>query len=154
MSRTTQVPPRPPDGCRLRGSHPLRRAFPDPSANRHGVSFIGGPTTPDAASTAPVWASARSLATTCAITFVFFSSGYLDVSVPRVGLLPGRMMESPPSGCPIRISADHWACAPPRGFSQLVASFVASESQGILHAPFSPFFFSSKKGLLLFFRPS
>ena len=32
----------------------------------------------------PVWASPRSLATTCGITFVFFSSSYLDVSVQRV----------------------------------------------------------------------
>ena len=34
--------------------------------------------------TAPVWATARSLATTCAIILIFSSSGYLDVSVPRV----------------------------------------------------------------------
>ena len=34
--------------------------------------------------TAPVWAPARSLATTCAIIVIFSSSGYLDVSVPRV----------------------------------------------------------------------
>ena len=34
--------------------------------------------------TAPVWANARSLATTCAIIVIFSSSGYLDVSVPRV----------------------------------------------------------------------
>ena len=34
-----------------------------------------------------VWANARSLATTSAITIVFFSSGYLDVSVLRVRLL-------------------------------------------------------------------
>ena len=33
-----------------------------------------------------VWASPISLATTFGITFVFFSSGYLDVSVPRVPL--------------------------------------------------------------------
>ena len=33
-----------------------------------------------------VWASPISLATTLGITFVFFSSGYLDVSVPRVPL--------------------------------------------------------------------
>ena len=33
-----------------------------------------------------VWASPRSLATTYGITFVFFSSGYLDVSVHRVPL--------------------------------------------------------------------
>ena len=32
----------------------------------------------------PVWAPPRSLAATCGITFVFFSSGYLDVSVRRV----------------------------------------------------------------------
>ena len=34
-----------------------------------------------------VWASPISLATTFGITFVFFSSGYLDVSVPRVPLI-------------------------------------------------------------------
>jgi hypothetical protein len=33
-----------------------------------------------------VWASPLSLATTYGITFVFFSCGYLDVSVPRVSL--------------------------------------------------------------------
>ncbi len=33
-----------------------------------------------------VWASPISLATTLGITVVFFSSGYLDVSVPRVPL--------------------------------------------------------------------
>ena len=39
---------------------------------------------PKIAVTTLVWASARSLATTCAITVVFFSSAYLDVSVQRV----------------------------------------------------------------------
>ena len=37
--------------------------------------------------TAMVWANPISLATTFGITFVFFSSGYLDVSVPRVPLI-------------------------------------------------------------------
>ena len=32
----------------------------------------------------PVWPLPRSLAATCRIEFSFFSSGYLDVSVPRV----------------------------------------------------------------------
>ena len=41
---------------------------------------------PTAALTAMVWALPRSLATTCGITIVFSSSGYLDVSVPRVRL--------------------------------------------------------------------
>ena len=39
---------------------------------------------PGAAVTEPVWAAPRSLATTCGITVVFSSCGYLDVSVPRV----------------------------------------------------------------------
>ena len=63
-----------------------------------------------------------------------------------------------PVGCPIRIPADQPVCARPRSFSQLVASFIASESLGILHAPFSAFlpalslkparFFSSQSCLL------
>ena len=44
-------------------------------------------------------------------------------------------------GCPIRKSALHGIFAPKRGLSQLVTSFFASESQGILHVPFSPFLF-------------
>ena len=43
---------------------------------------------PGAAWTVPVWASPRSLATTCGITFVFSSWGYLDVSVPPVRPIP------------------------------------------------------------------
>ena len=38
-------------------------------------------------------------------------------------------------GCPIRTPADQRPFAPPRGFSQLVASFFASESLGIPRAP-------------------
>ena len=44
-------------------------------------------------------------------------------------------------GCPIRKSALHGIFAPVRGLSQLVTSFFASESLGILHVPFSPFLF-------------
>ena len=84
---------------------------------------------PSAALTALVWADARSLATTCAIIVIFSSSGYLDVSVPRVRP-PHQcgVMESLPSGFPIRTSAGRGVFAPHRGFSQLVTSFVASES--------------------------
>ncbi len=50
---------------------------------------------PQLAVTNWVWALARSLATTCAITVVFSSSGYLDVSVPRVRFrLPADTMPS------------------------------------------------------------
>ena len=38
-------------------------------------------------------------------------------------------------GCPIRISTDQKVCAPPRSFSQLIASFIVSESLGIRHTP-------------------
>ena len=41
---------------------------------------------PNIAVTILVWANSRSLAATNEITFVFSSSGYLDVSVPRVRL--------------------------------------------------------------------
>lgn len=50
------------------------------------------------------------------------------------------------AGCPIRIPADRFVCADPRGFSQLVASFIASESLGIPHAPFSAFSPATPKG--------
>ena len=42
---------------------------------------------PNIAVTTLVWANPRSLATTYGITFVFFSSAYLDVSVQRVCFL-------------------------------------------------------------------
>ena len=50
----------------IRGCHPLWRTFPDPSGHSHGSA---GP---------------RSLATTRGVSVDFLSSGYLDVSVPRV----------------------------------------------------------------------
>ena len=53
--------------------------------------------------------------------------------------LPKEVPESLPAGCPIRKSADLRIFAPPRSLSQLITSFIASESQGILHVPLSPF---------------
>ena len=50
-------------------------------------------------------------------------------------------------GCPIRISADQCVFATNHGFSQLITSFFASESQGILHMPLFAFFY-------LFVRPA
>ena len=41
-----------------------------------------------------------------------------------------------PTGCPIRTSTNRYLFAAPRGFSQLVASFVGSWCQGILPALF------------------
>lgn len=42
-------------------------------------------------------------------------------------------------GCPIRKSTDQIVCADPRSLSQLITSFVASESLGIHRLPFSVF---------------
>ena len=76
-----------PKSLRKRDSHPLRSTFPDSFAS------IFGPTAwsynPSPAVTELVWANPRSLATTYGITFVFSSSGYLDVSVLRVCSLYG-----------------------------------------------------------------
>ena len=46
------------------------------------------------------------------------------------------------TGCPIRKSADQIVFANPRSLSQLITSFFASKSQGILHAPLLTFFVS------------
>ena len=44
------------------------------------------------------------------------------------------------AGCPIRKSADLRSFAPTRGLSQLITSFIASESQGIHHTPLVIYF--------------
>ena len=66
----------------VRASHPLWTAFPDRSGSH--ASTMSASYYPGRAVTPPVWAPPRSLAATWGITFVFSSSGYLDVSVPRV----------------------------------------------------------------------
>ena len=136
MPRATQ------DATRL----PLRFAYG--AVTLYGRPFQGVPLRsllalswsfyPGRAETPPVWATPRSLATTCGITVVFSSCGYLDVSVPRVRL-PCGMAGTRLPGCPIRTSRDLWPFAPPPGFSQLVTSFLASESLGIHRLPFLAF---------------
>ena len=88
---------------------------------------------PKIAVTTLVWANSVSLAATQEITIVFFSSGYLDVSVLRVCFHQSGYQVFNLVGCPIRISTDHNVCAIPRSFSQLITSFIASESLGIPH---------------------
>ena len=84
----------------------------------------------------PVWPLTVSLATTKVIEFSFFSSGYLDVSLPRVP--SDEPMDSvhgdwalPQPGSPIRIPQDLCLLAAPLGFSQLIASFVGNQCHGI-----------------------
>ena len=66
----------------VRAFHPLRRTFPDPSCSQ--TSTVSRSYNPGCAVTLPVWATPRSLVTTCGIIIIFSSCGYLDVSVPRV----------------------------------------------------------------------
>ena len=84
----------------------------------------------------PVWPLTVSLATTKVIEFSFFSSGYLDVSLPRVPSY--EPMDSvhgdwalPQPGSPIRKSPDQSPFAAPRSFSQLIASFIGNQCHGI-----------------------
>ena len=88
-----------------------------------------------------VWPLPSSLATTKEIEFSFFSSGYLDVSLPRVPSY--EPMDSvhgdralPRPGSPIRIPWDQCLLAAPPGFSQLIASFVGNQCLGIHPALF------------------
>ena len=94
---------------------------------------------PNIAETMLVQAVPSSLATTRGITFVFFSSAYLDVSVQRVDLRHNRIPLR--VGCPIRKSADQRLFAPPHSLSQLITSFIVSESQGIHRTPLLTFFY-------------
>ena len=74
---------------------------------------------PIIAETIMVWAVPRSLATTWGITFVFFSYGYLDVSVPHV-CLPYGMTGLQPAGLPhSEISGSIVICTSP----ELIAAY-------------------------------
>ena len=83
-----------------------------------------------------VWPLPFSLATTKEIEFSFFSSGYLDVSLPRVPSY--ETIDSshgdwalPQPGSPIRKSVAQCLCAAPHGLSQLIASFFGNQCHGI-----------------------
>ncbi len=95
---------------------------------------------PGLAVTRPVWASSLSLATTQEITIVFSSSAYLDVSVQQVCAYMQYTFSI--LGFPIRKSADQFIFADTRSLSQLITSFIASESQGIPRVPFLTFFYT------------
>ena len=103
---------------------PLSRGF---QFIKHQMSWSYNPSI---AVTTLGWANPRSLATTNGITIVFSSFRYLDVSVPWVCLLNGYYIFNI-VGFPIRKSTDQIVCANPRSLSQLITSFIASESQGI-----------------------
>ena len=90
--------------------------------------------TPACLAHASVWALARSIAPTSAVSIDFFSSGYLDVSVPPVaGAFAPQGLR--PAGSPIRTPRDQGLCAAPPGLSRLSASFVGPLCLGIHRTP-------------------
>ena len=113
---------------------PLSRSF------RSAIVRCRSPSTPDVRRP-PVWPLSFSLATTQEIEFSFFSSGYLDVSLPRVPSY--ETMDSshgdqalPWPGSPIRKFEDQCLLAAPLDLSQLIASFVGNQCPGIHPALF------------------
>ncbi len=78
------------------------------------------------------WPGPRSLATTSGVSVDVLSSGYLDVSVPRVCSLSGTPYGV---GCPIRKFTDQSLFAAPHDLSQRITSFIASCRQGIHRMP-------------------
>ena len=108
MSRATQVPPLFNRFCRVQDYHLLKISPTRLSLSLVQISICFDylqktirrrPYYTAVAETITVWAVPRSLATTYGITFVFFSYGYLDVSVPRVRL-PYGMIGLQPIGLP------------------------------------------------------
>ena len=107
------------------------------------------------------WPGPRSLATTNGVSVDFLSSGYLDVSVPRVCFYKPMysvykylvyLIISHPFlirrsgwivitkyqvGSPIRKSMDQSIFSAPHSLSQSITSFIASYCLGIHQTPFS-----------------
>ena len=101
------------------------------------------------------WPGPRSLATTNGVSVDVLSSGYLDVSVPRVRFLNPmcsgpRYLVCPIVDCrkrqtttkhqvgfPIRRSMDQSLFPAPHGLTQGITSFIASCCLGIHQTPFS-----------------
>ena len=86
---------------------------------------------------------------------VFFSSGYLDVSVHRVPstypMCSGTGDAHRASGFPIRISTGQRLLASHRGVSPLAASFIGILSLGIHHTPFVAYNLLLPQGVLSIF---
>ena len=117
MSRATQVPANANQIISGKGLSPatarLSRRFPYDMICIRRRSYY-----PGHAVTRPVWALPLSLATTRGITVVFFSCGYLDVSVPRVRLTLQRDVTGTGDGFPHSdIRGSSRICRSPRLFA-------------------------------------
>ena len=117
---------------RVRDSHPLRCAFPGrfPYQLFAGVAVLLPRARLDARGLGFSPFAHHYLGNHCCFPFLRLLRCFSSAGSPPLRDSPCGL------GCPIRTSADRRPFAPPRGFSQLITSFVASESQGIPRTPF------------------
>ena len=120
---------------RVRGCHPLRPCFP--GRFRFSARSFLAALQPPASRNRQGLGYSRSARHYSGNHYCF-----LFLQVLRCFSSPGSPPGKPGSplargGCPIRAPADQRLFAPPRGLSQLVAPFFASESLGIPRAPLS-----------------
>ena len=111
---------------RIRGFHPLWRAFPDTSPIILALMQV---LQPQSARTL-VWARLRSLAATSSISIDFYSSGYLDVSVPHVSSIQtsfssGSRLAFTKRSCLIRRSPDKCLIT---DYPKLIAGYLRPSS--------------------------
>ena len=122
---------------RLRGCHPLCRNFPFPSSILIGQLMVR-------------LFRVRSPLLTESFSYFLLLRVLRCFSSPR--FISSEYMIFNHVGCPIRTSTSHRPFAPHRSFSQLITSFVFSESLGIPHTllfAFCSFFLSLYCYLLL-----
>ena len=120
-----------PLSLRVRAYHPLWDRFPASSARVRGL--ISPALQPQLASQL-VWPLPLSLAATGGISSISVPLATKMFQFTRFASLAGYGGFSA-VGCPIRTSRDHSFGAAPPGFSQLSASFIASDSLTIHRAP-------------------
>ncbi len=131
-----RIPPVPPYSglryaafrCRVRSFHALRPAFPDmfPYLLTCNLAVLQPRPGLDPNGLGSSAFARRYLRNHCCFLFLRVLRCFSSPGWPLIRCHTFRV-----AGSPIRTPADLRLFAPPRGFSQLVTSFVASESQGI-----------------------
>ena len=123
---------------RLRDCHLLWSNFPIGSTSS-ALAFIGGPSTPFLPKQER-FGLFRVRSPLLAESLLFsFPVGNEMFQFPTFAHC-FAVCRLPTTGCPIRRSTGQRIFAPYRSFSQLITSFFAFESLGILHAPLLTFF--------------
>ena len=113
---------------RVRGCHPLRPRFPACSATDR-IACCRRSYNPGRCRRQPRFGLLRVRSPLLAQSFLLsFPPGTKMFQFPGFALGNRQVAGSLPPGFPIRTSAGHRAFAPHRGFSQLITSFIASES--------------------------